>query len=130
MNINAKQGDKVVFTCKGGFDGDQFNAKQHLIIGNIYEVEHVSVGGFHSSVKIVGIEKLFNTALFDDYVEPDSKPNEDQMTLRDQFAMAALNALISKEYKDDVKRGAKGVPIFAQYAYEYADAMIEARKQK
>ena len=64
-----------------------------------------------------------------DFLDEKAKPDQDQMTLRDQFAMAALNALIAKEYKDDVKRGAKGVPIFAQYAYEYADAMLEARKK-
>lgn len=67
-------------------------------------------------------------AFVDEKLKP--APDKDQMTLRDQFAMAALNALIAKEYKDDVKRGAKGVPIFAQYAYEYADAMMEARKPK
>lgn len=50
------------------------------------------------------------------------------MTLRDYFAAKALAALIANPCKDDVKRGAAGVPILAGYAYEYADAMIAARR--
>lgn len=45
---------------------------------------------------------------------------------RDEFASAALAALIAMPHKDDVKRGAKGVPILSGYAYEYADAMLAA----
>ncbi|MDD0837875.1 hypothetical protein PSQ40_04755 [Curvibacter sp. HBC61] len=48
-------------------------------------------------------------------------------TLRDEFAKAALAALIGHEGKDDINRGAKAVPTLAKWAYEYADAMLEAR---
>lgn len=51
------------------------------------------------------------------------------MTLRDYFAAKALQALISKELKDDMHCGAKAVPIMATFAYEYADAMLEARNK-
>jgi hypothetical protein len=42
-------------------------------------------------------------------------------TLRDEFAMAALQGLLTRKY--DLDRG------LSQYAYEYADAMMEARKK-
>ena len=50
------------------------------------------------------------------------------MTLRDYFAARAMEAMITKGMEDN-KRGAAGVPFIVKYAYEYADAMIEARKQ-
>ena len=49
------------------------------------------------------------------------------MTLRDYFAGKALAALIGFDGKDYNKRGDKGVPIMAKYAYEYADAMLAER---
>lgn len=52
--------------------------------------------------------------------------SEANWTVRDEFAAKALAALIAVP-KDDVKRGAAGVPILAQYAYEYADAMLAER---
>ena len=51
------------------------------------------------------------------------------MTLRDYFAAKALAAMIGLECKDGSKRGAAGVPILSAYAYEYANAMMEARKK-
>ena len=47
--------------------------------------------------------------------------------LRDWFAMAALGAMIGNNEKDSALRGKKGVPVLADYAYEYADAMLAAR---
>lgn len=55
---------------------------------------------------------------------------EQQETLRDKFAMAALNGLIHSWFEYD---GEVGIPVektFSVMAYEYADAMIEARKVK
>lgn len=43
------------------------------------------------------------------------------VSLRDQFAMAALTAVITAEESSEPKTAAK-------YAYEYADAMLKARK--
>lgn len=44
------------------------------------------------------------------------------LTLRDQFAIAALPALIQKKFISPEK--------IAPTAYEFADAMLEARKEK
>ena len=46
-----------------------------------------------------------------------------QTTLRDQFAMAALTGLISRA-RDFM------FPDLSQKAYRFADAMLEARKEK
>ena len=46
-----------------------------------------------------------------------------QVTLRDQFAMAALTGLISRA--PDFM-----FPDLSQKAYRFADAMVEARKEK
>ena len=48
-------------------------------------------------------------------------------TLRDEFAKAALAALIGHEGKEAHNRGGKAVPTLAKWAYEYADAMLAAR---
>jgi hypothetical protein len=45
-------------------------------------------------------------------------------TLRDQFAMAALNGLLSSE-----KLALCHESILAGYSYQHADAMLEARKK-
>ena len=50
------------------------------------------------------------------------------MTLRDYFAAKALAAMISKDNKEGVNCGASGVKSLSLFAYEYADAMLEARK--
>lgn len=55
-----------------------------------------------------------------------SRPDLSSKLLRDYFAAKALAALIAVP-KDDVKRGAAGVPILVGYAYEYADAMLAER---
>ena len=47
----------------------------------------------------------------------------EQPTLRDQFAMAALTGLISRA--PDFM-----IPDLSQKAYRFADAMLEARKEK
>jgi hypothetical protein len=43
------------------------------------------------------------------------------VSVRDQFAMAALTAVITAGESSEPKKAAK-------YAYEYADAMLAARK--
>ena len=47
--------------------------------------------------------------------------------LRDTFAGIALGAMIGNTDKDGHTRGKKGVPVLANYSYEYADAMLAAR---
>jgi hypothetical protein len=50
------------------------------------------------------------------------------MSLRDYFAAKALAAMLANPDKDARKRGASGLDYFPAYAYEYADAMLRARK--
>ncbi len=45
-------------------------------------------------------------------------------TLRDQFAMAALTGLINRAFSEL----GNSESAYAALAYEYADAMLEARK--
>lgn len=60
--------------------------------------------------------------LFHDLEESGVARRKDSMTLRDQFAMAALTGIIVNDTNipEDASR----------YAYEMADAMLEARKEK
>lgn len=50
-----------------------------------------------------------------------------QPTLRDQFAMAALSALVLKEWHPEVRIT---IANLAVESYRYADAMLEARKEQ
>ena len=50
-------------------------------------------------------------------------------TLRDEFALAAMQAMITKSSGQDSIGGKRGVPLIAKYAYEYADAMMKEREQ-
>jgi hypothetical protein len=59
--------------------------------------------------------------------EPGQYAPEFGMTLRDYFAAKALAAMIGQPDKDPENCGKKAVPRLAQFAYEYADAMIAAR---
>ena len=50
----------------------------------------------------------------------------DDRTLRDEFAMAALTGLL---LRNDRTGDAEWDKIFSAYAYEIADAMLEARRE-
>lgn len=52
-----------------------------------------------------------------------TKTYVEQVTMRDQFAMAALTGLISRAPDFSF-------PDLSQKAYRFADAMLEARKEK
>lgn len=53
------------------------------------------------------------------------KIKENQPTLRDQFAMAAMNGLLS-----DTNYSFENAQELARTCYRYADAFIEVRKEK
>lgn len=53
---------------------------------------------------------------------------DDGMSLRDYFAAKALAAMLSNTDKDCANRGKQGLKVFPVYAYEWADALLEARK--
>jgi hypothetical protein len=50
------------------------------------------------------------------------------MSLRDYIAAKALAAMIGHESKDPKHCAKIGAPLLAKYAYEFADAMLEARE--
>lgn len=52
---------------------------------------------------------------------------DDGMTLRDYFAAKAMAAMVAKSDGQSKTAGAKGVWLIAQYAYEFADAMLLER---
>jgi hypothetical protein len=54
---------------------------------------------------------------------------QDGMTLRDYFAAKAMQALIAKGMDNPNNRNAKGVPVIANFSYEYADAMLAERNK-
>ena len=53
----------------------------------------------------------------------------EQKTLRDEFAMAALGAMLGNESKEGFHCGANGLTVFPKFAYEWADAMLKARAE-
>lgn len=63
------------------------------------------------------------------YISPArSLTDKEQSDLRDEFAKAAMQAMVTKSDGQSKTGGAKGVPLIAQYAYEFADAMLAARE--
>ena len=57
--------------------------------------------------------------------QEESNPMAYDMTLRDQFAMAALTGMLANPITKKIVK-----PGFFGTAYEIADAMLEARKEK
>jgi hypothetical protein len=68
MNIRAKEGHKVVFLGKGGYDIEPVNAiKDGLEVGKEYTVDFTDVGQSHSTVHLKEFpDRGYNTVMFDD----------------------------------------------------------------
>lgn len=68
MNIYAKNGDKVVFLNRNGYDRDPKNAcERGLVEGGVYTVEQTEVGGWHTNVYLKEFpEHRFNSVMFRD----------------------------------------------------------------
>lgn len=76
MNVWAKKGDKVIFTCEHGLESDKFYAKRELKVGETYTVDEMYIGDFFSSVVLKEVPgKRFNTVLFEDFTERDNYIN-------------------------------------------------------
>lgn len=128
MLINPKEGDKVVFTANGGYKDQITEAKKHLTLGGVYQIDSVQMGGWATYIRLCGMTAAMNTAMFDDYVEPaaPAQPDQDQMTLRDRFAMAAMqefmrNSFVMEDFAPKV---------VAELSFKMADSMLEERKPK
>ena len=72
---------------------------------------------------------IFSTMANGQTLPPDSHLSQLESDLRDHFAGIALGAMIGNTDKNHSLRGSAGVRPFAKFAYQYADAMMEARKQ-
>jgi hypothetical protein len=71
MNIYAKNGDKVRFINKNGYDGQPDAArKAGLVEGSIYTVKEVDIGCSHSYVYLKEFPgtQSFNTVMFEDVI--------------------------------------------------------------
>lgn len=68
VNIYSRKGTKVIFdNPNNGYDFDIKRAKEHLIIGNVYTVDHTNVHSFSTSVYLEEFPKIsFNSCLFSD----------------------------------------------------------------
>lgn len=66
MNIYSKHGDKIIFDHPNyGWENDQKIAKDHLVIGEIYTVDRISIDRSQSKVFLIEVDGIpFNTVLF------------------------------------------------------------------
>ena len=71
MNINAEEGDKVVFAFPDSGMGNGAYAAKHLELGKTYTVKYVDIGGWQSDVYLKEIpDKSFNSVHFADVETP------------------------------------------------------------
>ena len=66
--------------------------------------------------------KLYVADTIDDMLRGDKPVNEGKVTMRDEFAMAALTGLLYN------RKRPPSTKYYARLVYEYADAMIEERQ--
>jgi predicted HTH domain antitoxin len=77
MNLNAKRGDKVRFSCHGGTTVDRNWACRHLKLGAVYTVAQVDISDFSAGVRLLEFPQAwFNTVLFDDIESPTKGEND------------------------------------------------------
>ena len=65
-------------------------------------------------------------------LKPNLTPEQpvEYMSIRDHFAMAALTGIIAAHAHPEANGYATDVPLAVKSAYEYADAMMDARDAK
>lgn len=65
MDIYARPGTKVRFTGYGGYDSQQANAREHLMVDAVYHVQSTEVGSWSSTVRLQEVAGHdFNTVMF------------------------------------------------------------------
>jgi len=74
MDIYATKGTKILFTGKGGYQGDNNYANEHLVVGETYTVHNTRVSEFSTVVILEEKPDLeFNSVTFDDITIGDIK---------------------------------------------------------
>jgi hypothetical protein len=77
MNIWAKSGDKVVYLDEGGYKGDtEYVRKQGFVKGQVYNVAYTVVHSSSTDVYFTDISGCYNSVMFEDYVEAEHTPDE------------------------------------------------------
>jgi len=67
MNIEAKKGDKVIFTGNGGYDIENKIAKTILTVNKIYTVDYTIIHSYNTDVILEEFpDNKFNSVFFDD----------------------------------------------------------------
>ena len=67
MDIYAKQGTKIKYTGKGGYDSDKEYANKHLSVNEVYTVCYIDVGGWRTEVYLEELPNLcFNSVHFEE----------------------------------------------------------------
>jgi len=64
MDIYAAPGSLVMFDGRGGYDGEQKQARATLRMRGIYQIKSIRIGSSSSTVELVGVTGRFNTVLF------------------------------------------------------------------
>lgn len=66
MEDHVKYNRKVIYTGTDGGDSSRkfYEEKKGLVVGQEYETEYLNVSSSTSSVKLKGIEGMFNTVCF------------------------------------------------------------------
>lgn len=101
--------------------GHDYIGGAHLFYGMVAEREGIAATVLAShGITAESVGSALKTIAIDAHPEAPSHPFGVQLTLRDWFAGQALNGLVSRKLFD--------VQSAAKTAYEYADAMLEAKK--
>ena len=65
MDIHTPKGSLVVFTGNGGYDAENRRARQELIVGKMYTVVDIEIGGWSSRVALKEVDGKWNTVMFE-----------------------------------------------------------------
>jgi len=71
VKLDTKPGAQVRFLNEGGYAQERLIANDRMTPGQTYTVEEVQVGGWHSVIKLEGVQGWHNTVMFENVEEPD-----------------------------------------------------------
>jgi len=140
MDLNTKPGSLVRFLGKNGYEGERKRACALLTVGNAYEVESVSVGRFDSSVRLKGIDAVFNTVMFENVMNPpepiEQSVSPDEPALQtNPYSVVYMRSLIESLIRRDsgfsdeeLEEIAQGCEIVCMREPNDALAILSARK--